>query len=82
MKSRLSDEGESMKILDTGKSRKRSESERELREFEKWLKSQVSNTTPPTYDDLKGLFDGCGRITVSPDDIKNMVDLLRKTMNP
>lgn len=47
-----------MKILDTKKAKERYEAEKELREFEEWLKDGVNNMVPPSYDDLKWLFDG------------------------
>jgi len=78
-----------MKILDTKKAKERheaeAEAEEELREFEKWLNS-AQDTSPPNYDDLKGLFDGHGGhsggyTTLTPDAVKDLVDSLRK-MSP
>lgn len=77
-----------MKILDTKKTKAQREVEKELHEFEEWLKSEVSGTAPPNYDDLKGLWDGfsntgasrpvAGKATMDPKQVQDMVDALRK----
>jgi hypothetical protein len=77
-----------MKILDTKKAKKQHEAEKELHEFEEWLKSGVSSTAPPNYDDLKGLWDGfrhtgtsrpvAGKTTMDPEKVQEMVNDLRK----
>jgi hypothetical protein len=83
-----------MKILDTKKAKEQHEAEKELHEFEEWLKSGVSSTAPPNYDDLKGLWDGCtsrppwspiaGKATMDPEKVQEMVNDLRKQfgLNP
>lgn len=69
-----------MRILDTKKAKEERDAEREMREFEEWLRDGVSSTAPPSVGDLKGLFDGHGgHSTATPGEIKKMMDdLLRK----
>lgn len=82
------EEGEKMKIIDTKKAKEQHEAEKELHEFEEWLKSGVSSTAPLNYDDPKGLWDGfsntgdsrpiAGKATMDPKQVQDMVDALRK----
>lgn len=66
-----------MRILDT---KKRVAEERELREFRKWLDS-ASSTAPLDANDVRNIWHLWDGFTIPMDELKRMVDSLRKRMS-